>query len=177
MAREETGVSMADDTLPVVFKANRVSAFFLFACCAFTVFVGIVKITDDSFRYSADHWGPLTLDSSTSGWLMVAIGLPIGLVALTIVVRGCPRLALGESGIVLSQCFRAPVTIAWRDLADVKVMRARVWSRGRSTLVDAVYLVTKEGKQIGAGPVGPADKIADAVRRTAARIKVGLQER
>src|SRR5690606_26753942 len=116
---------MADDTLPIVFKANRLSAFFLFAFCAFTVFAGIMKITDDSFRYSADHWGPLTLESSTSGWLMVAVCLPVGLVALTIVVRGCPRLSLGETGIVVGQCFRAPVTISWSDLADVTVMRAR----------------------------------------------------
>lgn len=168
---------MADDTLPIVFKANRLSAFFLFAFCAFTVFAGIMKITDDRFHYSMERWGPLTISPSTSGWLMVAICLPVGLVALTIVVRGCPRLTLGETGIVLSRCFQAPVSIAWRDLADVTVLRTRVWSRGRSTVVDAVYLVTKEGKRIGAGPVGKSEKIEDAIRRVAARMKVALQER
>jgi hypothetical protein len=165
---------MTDDTLPIVFKANRLSAFFLFACCAFTAFAGVMKISDDSFHYSMERWGPFTIEPSTSGWLMVAISLPAGLVALTIVVRGCPRLALAESGIVLSRCFRAPVTIAWSELADVTVMRAWVPSRGRSTMVDAVFLVTRDGKKIGAGPVGKSDKIEAAVRRVAARMTVAL---
>ena len=166
---------MADDPLPIVFKGNRVTGFLIFACCAFTVFAGVMKITDDGF-HSVERWGPFTIEPSTSGWLMVAVCLPVGLVALTILVRGCPRLTLAESGIVLSQCFRAPVTIPWNDLADIRVMRATVWSGFRSSKVDAVFLVTKDGKEIGAGPVGKSDEIAETVRRVAARMKMALPE-
>ena len=38
-------------------------------------------------------------------------------------------------------------------------------------MVDVLFLVTDEGKEIGVGPIGEPRDIADVVRRVAARMK------
>ena len=85
---------MPDDTLPIVFRSRRLTGFVMTAVGAGIVVAGIVKAADDSFSYADDHFGPFTFSSQTTGWLMIAIGLPFALYALVTVVRGCPTLTL-----------------------------------------------------------------------------------
>ena len=101
-------IAMTDDTLPIVFKSKPLTGLIMFAIGAAIAAVGIVKITDDSFSYSMERWGPFEIDPQTSGWLMVAIGVPFALIALVTVVRRCPTLTLDESGIAANRCFGTP---------------------------------------------------------------------
>ena len=103
---------MADDTLPIVFRSRRLTGFVMTAVGAGIVAAGIAKAADDSFSHADDHFGPIVLSSQTTGWLMIAIGLPFALYALVTVVRGCPTLRLDDAGLLLSRCLQSPVQIA-----------------------------------------------------------------
>ena len=97
---------MADDTLPIVFRSRRLTGFVMTAVGAGIVAAGIAKAADDSFSHADDHFGPIVLSSQTTGWLMIAIGLPFALYALVTVVRGCPTLRLDDTGLLLSRCLQ-----------------------------------------------------------------------
>jgi hypothetical protein len=160
---------MADDTLPIVFKSNRYGAIVSIIFGIVVVWAAIAKITDDSYAYSGSQWGPVYLSSHTEGWLMAALGLPLVLYAAMAIVRGCPTLTLDESGILLSRCFGGPIHIPWNQLADVVIRTARIPGRGRTTVVDVVYLITKDGRDISVGTIsGKASDIEGAIRRVAA---------
>jgi hypothetical protein len=164
-------LAMTDDTLPIVFKSKPLTGLVMLAIGAAIAAVGIVKITDDSFSYSMERWGPIEIDPQTSGWLMVAIGVPFAFVALVTVVRRCPTLTLDETGLLSNRCFGTPLHIPWSGLADVVIKHMVVPARGRTTPVDVLFLVTNEGKQIGVGPIGEPRDIAAAIERVAERMK------
>ena len=130
---------------------------------------GIAKITDDSFHYGEERWGPFLVEPATSGWFMLAVGLPCAIYALVMIVRRCPTLTLDESGILLSRCFGAPVHIPWGQLKNVFVRHAVVPGR-RWTSVDVAYVVTDEGREFATG-VEPGEEVAETIRRVAARMK------
>lgn len=154
--------------LPIVFKSDRFGAVVTVVISTFTVWAGIAKITDDSYRLER-RWGPFDLSSYTEGWLMVTLCLPLALYAAMAIVRGCPTLALDETGILLSRCFGGPVRIPWNRLAKVVIRTARVQRRLRTTVVDVVYLITKDGRDISVGPIsGRARDIEATIRRVAA---------
>ena len=162
---------MTDDKLPIVFKSSALMGLVMVAVGAGIAAVGIVRITDDSFSFSMERIGPFELDPQTVGWLMVAIGVPVALIALVTVVRRCPTLTLDETGLSTNRCFGTPILIPWSRLADLKIRHMVVPARGRTTPVDVLFLVTDEGKQIGVGPVGEPRDIAPVIERVAARMK------
>ncbi len=162
---------MADDTLPIVFRSRRLTGLIMTAVGAFIVAAGIAKAADDSFSHSDDHFGPFTFSSQTTGWLMIAIGLPFALYALVTVVRGCPTLRLDDAGLLLSRCLQSPVSLPWSQLANVVIKRIPAPTRGRVTMVDVLFLVTDEGKEIGVGNVGEPRTIAEKIKRVGARMK------
>ena len=166
---------MPDETLPIVYTSKLGLNLVVLAVCVFVTVVGIIKITDDSFSYSMERYGPFEITPQTSGWLMVAIGAPLAFYALVMVTRRCPRLRLDETGLVLSRCFGNPVHIPWSRLADVVVRQMLVPGRGRVTRVDMLYARTDDGKQISLGNYGRPEDIADAIRRVAARMKGSAQ--
>jgi hypothetical protein len=163
---------MADDRLPIVFKSNIWGALFTALGCGVAVWAGIAILTG-SYYSSGAHLGPFHLSSDATGWFVLVVGLPMGLIAVMAVVRGCPRLTLAERGIVLSRCFGGVVNIAWSELAAVVIRTIRA----RGGPVRIVYLVTKGGRDIGVGPVrGKAEDIQATIRRVAARMGVALRE-
>ncbi len=162
---------MADDTLPIVFRSKRLTGLVMTAVGAGIVAAGIAKAFNDSFSYSDDHFGPIVLSSQTTGWLMIAIGLPFALYALVTVVRGCPTLRLDDAGLLLNRCLQSPVSVPWSGLADVVIKRIPAPTRGRVIMVDVLFLVTGEGKEIGVGNIGEPTAIAETIRRIAARMK------
>ena len=166
---------MPDDTLPIVFRSRRLTGFVMTAVGAGIVAAGIVKAADDSFSYADDHFGPFTFSSQTTGWLMIAIGLPFALYALVTVVRGCPTLTLSETGLLSTRCFGAPVEIPWNRFAHILIRHVSIPARGRVTPVDVLYLVTDDGKEISPGPVGEPRDIAAVIERVAARMKIAAQ--
>ena len=149
---------LPDDKLPIVFKLSVFAALRVFVLCALAVVGGIAKIAQDG---------------SYTGWLIVAVCLPFAISALVTIVRRCPTLTLDQNGIFFSRCFGSPVDIPWDRYKDVKVRRARVPVRGRTVPADLAYAVTKDGKEICVGNFGASDIVADAIRRTAARMKSG----
>ncbi len=99
---------MTDDKLPIVFKSSALMGLVMVAVGAGIAAVGIVRITDDSFSFSMERIGPFELDPQTVGWLMVAIGVPVALIALVTVVRRCPTLTLDETGLSTIPLLRNP---------------------------------------------------------------------
>ncbi len=162
---------MADDTLPIVFRSKRLTSGVMTAFFAGIVAAGIAKAFDDSFSYADDHFGPIVLSSQTTGWLMIAIALPFALYALVSAMRGCPTLRLDDTGLLLSRCLQSPVSLTWGQLADVVIKRIPAPSRGRTIIVDVLFLVTDEGKEIGVGNIGEPETIAETIRRVAAVMK------
>ncbi len=161
---------MADDTLPIVFRTKQAMSFVVLGVCVLSVWGGIAKITDDSFHYSMERWGPFEITPQTSGWFMLVVGLPFGLYALLMIVRRCPTLTLDETGVLFSRCIGGPVRVPWSRLVNVIVRRASVPGRWRTTVVDLVYVVTDEGKEIGVGDFGSGHALADTIRRVATRM-------
>jgi hypothetical protein len=143
--------------------------------CILSVWGGIAKITDDSFSYSMERWGPFEITPQTSGWFMLVVGLAFGLYALLMIVRRCPTLTLDETGILFSRCIGDPVQLPWSRLADVIVRRASIPARGRVTRVEMVYLVADDGKEIGVGDFGLGHALADTIRRVATRMNSPLR--
>ncbi len=158
---------MTSDTLPIVFKSRPLTGFVMAAVGAFIFAAGIAKAADDSFSHADDHFGPIVLSSQTTGWVMIAIGLPVALYALVTAVRGCPNLRLDETGLLLSRCLQSPVQIPWSQFADVVIRRIPAPSRGRTIIVDVLFLVTDDGRQIGVGNIGEPRAIAETIRRIA----------
>ena len=162
---------MADDTLPIVFRARPTTGFGMMALGVFIAAAGIAKAADDSFSHADDHFGPFTFSSQTTGWLMIAVGLPVAIVALVMLVRGCPRLTLDDAGLTLARCFGNPVQVPWNRLVDVVVRGRLAPSLRRTTTVDVLYLVTDEGRQVDVVGIGKPQPIAETIRRVAARRK------
>lgn len=160
---------MADDTLPIVFRARPPTAMGMTALGVFIVAAGIAKAADDSFSHADDHFGPLTFSSQTTGWLMIAVGLPFALIALVMLVRGCPTLTLDDAGLTLARCFGNPVQVPWNRLVDVVVRGRLAPSLRRTTTVDVLYLVTDDGKQVDVVGIGKPQAIAEIIRRIAAQ--------
>ena len=166
---------MPDDTLPIVFRSKPLTGLIMAVVGAAIAAVGIAKATDDSFSYSNDHFGPIELSSQTTGWLMIAIGVPFALFALLTVVRRCPTLTLGATGIVANRCFGTPIEIPWNRFAHVRIRHVSIPARGRVTPVDVLYLVTDDGKEISPGPVGEPRDIAAVIERVAMRMKIAAK--
>ncbi|HVX36607.1 MAG TPA: hypothetical protein VHC71_10365 [Hyphomicrobium sp.] len=159
---------MAGDRLPIVFKSNIWGAALTAIACALCVWAGIAIVNGDYYSRGA-HFGPIHLSSEATGWFLLAVGIPLGLVAAMAAVRGCPNLTLTEQGLTLSRCFGGAVTIAWSELAHVTIRSMRV----RRGMVRVVYLVTKDGRDISVGPVrGKAEEIAETIRHVAGTMGV-----
>ncbi|HEX5211748.1 MAG TPA: hypothetical protein VFW22_08440 [Pseudolabrys sp.] len=167
---------MADDTLPIVFKAGQRVGLICFFCAAVGGVAAYAKLSaqyPSSVRFA--HF--VTIDGRTAGWLFAALTVLFTCYAVFVVVRGCPRLVLDESGIALSRCFGAPVQIPWSRFADVEVKRMVVPSPRRSAGVDVVYVVTADGGRTSIGNVWKAGELEDTIRRVAARMKAGAPAR
>ena len=163
---------MSEDRLPIVYKANYIGAAVTLVLCVLAVLAGYARITDDSFHYSASHFGRFEFSPTVTGWAMIAIGLPFGLFALCVIVRRCPTLTLAERGILIRRCLRAPVDIAWSEFAGVTIRS--IAARGGA--VQIVFVVTKDGRDISPGPIrGNAEDIAATIRGVAARMKGGTR--
>ncbi len=86
--------------------------------------------------------------------------------------RDIGHVTSNENGIVSNCCFGSPVHVPWRRLADVVIKRSRYQHRWRTTVVDFVDLVIKDGKEIGVGSLGgKAKDIEAASRRVVANVE------
>jgi hypothetical protein len=160
---------MSEDGLPIVYKGNVLAAAVTLVLCVFAVSAGYARITDE-YHYSPSHFWRFEFSPTVTGWALIAIGLPFGLLALFALVRRCPTLTLAERGIVISRCLRAPVEIGWSEFAGVTSRSISV----RGGMARIVYLETKDGRVISPGPVrGKAEDIEATVLRVAARMKGG----
>ena len=162
---------MADDTLPIVFRRKRLTGLLPLGFGILATVAGVAMITDESFSYSSRHVGPFTLSPETTGWLLLAIGLPFAVYALLALVRRCPTIAVDETGIALARCFGGSVSVPWSRFKRVMVRHRRASDRGRTTDINFVFVVTDDGKEISFGIFDEADAIAAAIGRVAARMK------
>jgi len=166
---------MTDDRLPIVFTPSVGSKFAMFLVSGFFAGAAVWKIFDD--RPGTVRINLLgEVDAHVAAWFVAAILGALSLLGLAMLVKRCPSLTLGDNGIVIARCFRAPVTIAWSTLADIVVRTARVPRRWRTEVVDVIYLATKDGRQLSPGPLGKAKDIEPVIRRVAARMNVALPE-
>ena len=166
---------MTDDRLPIVFTPSVGSKLAMFLVSGFFAGAAVWKIFDD--RPGTVRIKLLgEVDAHVAAWFVAAILGALSLLGLAMLVKRCPSLTLGDNGIVIARCFRAPVTIAWSSLADIVVRTARVPRRWRAEVVDVIYLVTKDGRQLSPGPLGKAEDIVPVIRRVAARMNVALPE-
>jgi len=164
---------MTDDRLPIVFTPSVGSKLAMFLVSGFFAAAAVWKIFDDrpgTVRIKLIG----EVDAHVAAWFVAAILGALSLLGLAMLVKRCPSLTLGENGVVIARCFRAPVAIPWSSLADVVVQTARMRRRWRTEVVDVIYLVTKDGTQVSPGPLGRAEDIAPVIRRVAARKKVVL---
>jgi len=159
---------MTNDKLPIVFTGTVGSKLVMFLVGGFFAGAAVLKIFDD--RPGTVRIGFFgEVDAHTAAWpVAVALGT-VSLLGLAMLVFRCPSLTLREDGIVIARCFKATVTIPWSALADVTVMTAHTWHRGRTVVVDVIYLVTKDGEKISPGVLGEARDIEPVIRRVAAR--------
>lgn len=162
---------MTDDKLPIVFTPTVGSKLAMFLVSGFFAAAAILRIFDD--RPGTVRMGPFgEVDAQTAAWFVaVALGA-VSLLGLAMLVLRCPSLTLGENGIVIARCFKAPVTIPWSSLAGIVVQTARMPRRWRTEVVDVIYLATKDGRQLSPGPLGKARDIEATIRRVAARMTV-----
>jgi uncharacterized membrane protein len=159
---------MTEDRLPIVYTRSFFSAAVTLVLCVLAVLAGYARITDEGFHFSASHFGRFEFSPTVTGWGLIAIGLLLGLFALVAIVRRCPTMTLAERGIVIARCFRAPVDIAWSEFAGVTIRSISA----RGGIVQIVFVVTKDGRDISPGPIrGKAEDIAATIRRVAARMK------
>ena len=166
---------MTDDRLPIVFTPSVGSKLAMFLVSGFFAGAAVWKIFDD--RPGTVRINLLgEVDAHVAAWFVAAILGALSLLGLAMLVKRCPSLTLGDNGIVIARCFRAPVTIAWSSLADIVVRTARVPRRWRTEVVDVIYLATKDGRQLSPGPLGKAKDIEPVIRRVAARMNVALPE-
>jgi hypothetical protein len=93
------------------------------------------------------------------------------------IVRGCPMLALDQTGISFSRCFGSPVQISWSRYEDVEVRRTRVPGPKRSADIDIVYVVTTDGQRTSVGSFWKASDLEETIRRVAARMKAAAPAR
>lgn len=166
---------MTDDRLPIVFAPSVGGKLAMFLVSGFFAGAAVWRIFDD--RPGTVRIKLLgEVDAHTAAWFVAAILGALSLLGLAMLVKRCPSLTLGESGIVIARCFRAPVDIPWSSLADIVVHTASVRRQWRTETVDVIYLATKDGRQLSPGPLGKAEDIAPVIRRVAARMKVALPE-
>lgn len=161
---------MTEDRLPIVYKGNFLGAAVTLVLCFFAVLAGYARIADEGYHYSRSHFWRFEFSPAVTGWALIVIGLPFGVMALFAIVRRCPTLTLAERGIVIRRCLRAPVEVAWSEFAGVTIRSIAA----RGGMARIVYLETKDGKTISPGPVrGNAEEIEATVLRVAARMKGG----
>jgi hypothetical protein len=161
---------MADDTLPIVFKAGLRVGLICFFCAAVGGVATYAKLSEE-YPSSVTFAHVVTIDGRTAGWLFAALTALLAGIAVLALVRGCPRLVLDESGIAFSRCFGAPVQIPWSRFAHVEAKRMVVPSSRRSAAVDVVYVVTADGQRTDVGSFWKASDLEETIRRTAARMK------
>jgi len=166
---------MTDDRLPIVFTPSVGGKLAMFLVSGLFAGAAVWKIFDDRPGYvRIALFGEV--DAHVAAWFVAAILGALSLLGLAMLVKRCPSLTLGETGIVIARCFRAPVTIPWSSLADIVVHTARLQRRWRTEVVDVIYLATRDGRQLSPGPLGEAKDIEPVIRRVAARMKVVLPE-
>jgi hypothetical protein len=161
---------MTEDRLPIVYKRSVLAAAATLVLCFLAVLAGYARITDEGYHYSSSHFGRFEFSPTVTGWALIAIGLPFGFLALFAIVRRCPTMTLAERGILIRRCLRAPVDVAWSEFAGVTIRSISA----RGGIVQIVFVVTKDGRDISPGPIrGDAEDIAATIRRVAARMKGG----
>jgi hypothetical protein len=167
---ERGGFFMADDRLPMVFKAGLRVGLICFFCAAVGGVATYAKLSEEYPR-SVTFAHFVTIDGRTAGWLFAALTALLAGIAVVALVRGCPRLILDASGIGFSRCLGNPVQIPWSRFAHVEVKRMVVPSSRRSAVVDIVYVVTTEGNRTDVGDCWKASDLEETIRRVAARMK------
>jgi len=163
---------MPDESLPIVFRASLRTAFIMMAIGAVGFFAAFIKIADIQ-PGSVRFYHEVAISGRSAGWLFLAVGVVMAAVGVMIAVGRCPTLVIGDTGLVLTRCRAAPVPIPWRDLERVRVISVPVPRSNALMLwaevVDVLYVVTKDGKSHGVGPVEKASDVEAAIRRAAAR--------
>src|SRR5690349_22678737 len=101
---------MSEDRLPIVYRGNFLGAAVTLVLCFFAAWAGYARIADEGYHYSPSHFGRFEFSPAVTGWALIAIGLPFGVLALFALLRRCPTLTLAERGIAVSRCFRSIVT-------------------------------------------------------------------
>jgi hypothetical protein len=166
---------VTDDKLPIVFKSGLRTGLICFGCAALGAVAAYAKLSEQ-YPSSVSFYNLVDIDGRTAGWLFAAFGALLACLGLVAVVRGCPRLTLDETGILFRRCFGSPVRIPWGQFDGIAVRRTIVPGR-RVTTVDLAYVASKSGKETCVGNFGSTDKLADTVRRVAARMKAAVPAR
>jgi hypothetical protein len=159
---------MTDDRLPIVFRRSMLSTLAMFVITGVFAMAAVWRALDD--RPGSAHIGPFEISVQTQAWVVALVLGAVSLFALAMLVLRCPRLTLTEKGIVVARCFHAPVNIPWSALAAITVRTMRRQGKIRAEVVDVIYLVTRDGTEIGPGPLGKAKDIEPVIRRVAARM-------
>ena len=160
---------MPDGSLPIVFRSSLRNAVIMAAIGAVALFAAFIKITGEDSK-SVKFFRVIEISGPTAGWLFLAAGVVMVGVGVMSGLGRCPALTIGEGGIELRRCRKAPVQIPWSALAEVTVLALPTFSASwLNRTYDAVYVVTKDGKSHDVGPVGKAREVEAAIRRVAAR--------
>ena len=158
-----------------VFKGSPLTKLILLAIGVALIAVGITMAFGQAGSFFDDLLGGMR--PSAAGWLLSAIGLVTTILALMSISRGCPRLELNNEGIIYSQCLRGIMRVSWSDLARTEIKRVKVPSSTEGdVLLEAVMLVTADGRKIELAPVAPVRELYDAITHAAANARAMPQK-
>ncbi len=163
---------MADDRLPIVFKGGMRNTLFVLAAGAAMVVAGVYAVQEPMSHIIGRGLRSIEMPAPVAGWLLIPGGLAILGLALSGIMRGCPRLELNADGIAFTHCWRGVKRMTWRDLARVEVRE-----NARAGL-ESVALIPARGPTMLLGQLSaPANELRATIERVAARIRSGAPPR
>ena len=131
---------MANETLPVVFKAKTHQSVAALSLGAFMIAYGLWHILGgDSEPVRVFNYG--SVSASVAGWVFIAGGFLVfagGLVSA--IGGGCPILTVAQADITFKRCRGESVRLAWTDLAGIRSGRIPSLDRGQFSGVDELFL-------------------------------------
>jgi hypothetical protein len=157
---------MAGETLPIVYRGSARNTLFVLAVGAGLVVAGFYAVQEPMSHMIGRGPRSIELPAPVAGWLLIPGGLAIFGLALSGIMRGCPRLELNADGIVFTHCWRGVKRMAWRDLGRVEVRE-----NARAGL-EYVALIPARGPAMLLGQLSaPADELRAVIEEAAARMK------